>query len=635
MTRHGLGASCFPTSNSVALEPQFPFFPSISTSTTLEHSSVPGAIVDLNSRKSEISVYFMSVVCRHPRMVKGECWRVDKAYTHSDQFPDPQIDTIDQQVEKHLEEIRQLYQFRNKLVPINSLPSELLSRIFRFCISCINDKAQLGRSWSFITVSYVCSHWRDVALADPALWSTLDFFKPAWVPEMLRRSKAAPLTVRVTSDLFLDAKATDAVTTALQHMSRISELDLCINSCLLQLDGRLEMLPVVIDQDVPLLHTLSLSTKHICGVPEHIVPLPLDFMNGYAPRLRHLHMRNFRLPWESGLLKNLTSLKITITIPTTSPSLQQLTDVLARMPGLEVLELRGVLPADTIPFTVGAALPKLSSIMLKGDVTSCANFLEHISFPSTTTMSFICLVDNVNDAVLLAKVSPMLSHLSKYRRRLHSKIRSLNICSRYQGLSISAGHDPSTPWLQFVMEISINRVPTAELAVKILKTISPLTHIRSLSFDITWNFITKTSLQKLLFSMERVQVLQVQHCYGAADVFRELARTSTKSNSVVFFPSLKTLLLSDVDFDSDRDSTRLELEVLKDALMNRFEAKAKVKRLQLETCMNLSRGDVDSLREICQDVSWDGMEYFDYHDSEDDEDDIDSEMMDYYSGLYY
>ncbi|KDQ51401.1 hypothetical protein JAAARDRAFT_84031, partial [Jaapia argillacea MUCL 33604] len=104
---------------------------------------------------------------------------------------------IDSDITAHLESIRQLCTTRNSLMPISCLPPEVLANIFVQYAAQINLRSpsiSLGCSTDWwIAVTYVCRHWREVALATPRLWSSLSFQRPKWVPEMIIRSRMAPL----------------------------------------------------------------------------------------------------------------------------------------------------------------------------------------------------------------------------------------------------------------------------------------------------------------------------------------------------------------------------------------------------------------------------------------------------------
>ncbi|KAI0263251.1 hypothetical protein BC834DRAFT_785328, partial [Gloeopeniophorella convolvens] len=85
---------------------------------------------------------------------------------------------------------------RDALVPIYTLPPELLARIFHF--HALSHPPLIdGRSLGWIVDTHVCQHWRQVALGDGSLWSDIKgpSAKNRWIPEMVARSKDAPLSI--------------------------------------------------------------------------------------------------------------------------------------------------------------------------------------------------------------------------------------------------------------------------------------------------------------------------------------------------------------------------------------------------------------------------------------------------------
>ncbi|KAI0263255.1 hypothetical protein BC834DRAFT_791067, partial [Gloeopeniophorella convolvens] len=85
---------------------------------------------------------------------------------------------------------------RNALVPISILPPELLARIFHF--HALNDPPLVDdESLGWIVDTHVCRYWRQAALGDGSLWGDIKGFpaRNRWIPEMVARSKDAPLNV--------------------------------------------------------------------------------------------------------------------------------------------------------------------------------------------------------------------------------------------------------------------------------------------------------------------------------------------------------------------------------------------------------------------------------------------------------
>ncbi|KDQ51403.1 hypothetical protein JAAARDRAFT_140488, partial [Jaapia argillacea MUCL 33604] len=109
----------------------------------------------------------------------------------------PTLANIDSEIAAHLESIRQLCTKRNSLVPISRLPPEVLASIFVQHVAQNDLRSPLLSSgcsadW-WIAVTHVCKHWREVALATPMLWCSLPFQRSDLVPEMIVRSRMAPL----------------------------------------------------------------------------------------------------------------------------------------------------------------------------------------------------------------------------------------------------------------------------------------------------------------------------------------------------------------------------------------------------------------------------------------------------------
>ncbi|KAF9474922.1 hypothetical protein BDN70DRAFT_898576 [Pholiota conissans] len=93
---------------------------------------------------------------------------------------------------------------RNSLVPVSSLPPEILGEIF----SIVQGRPDYGDYDRFgsrrtdeyllhwIAVTHVCRRWRHIAIDLATLWIDLPIDYPEWVEEMIRRSKGCGLIVR-------------------------------------------------------------------------------------------------------------------------------------------------------------------------------------------------------------------------------------------------------------------------------------------------------------------------------------------------------------------------------------------------------------------------------------------------------
>ncbi|KAJ7766801.1 hypothetical protein B0H16DRAFT_373449 [Mycena metata] len=133
---------------------------------------------------------------------------------HSDGFIvecESKISSIDAQI-AGLQSLRAIE--RNKLgklkyrsTPLNVLPLEMLSEIFKFSVAAANQDDLLPRA---VVLSEVCHYWRQVALSLPSLWSELtievNVERPAEgyvqaTRAWLARSSPLPLSIDLFSDL--------------------------------------------------------------------------------------------------------------------------------------------------------------------------------------------------------------------------------------------------------------------------------------------------------------------------------------------------------------------------------------------------------------------------------------------------
>ncbi|THU76243.1 hypothetical protein K435DRAFT_879483 [Dendrothele bispora CBS 962.96] len=267
---------------------------------------------------------------------------------------------------------------------------------------------------------------------------------------MLKRSKMAPLTIKMT-DHFITPKGLEYVSATLHHMFRARELTLSLSK------EHFAKLFSDINQPAPLLHTLSLDASFANYMREPGVMLPEDFMDGHTPRLCNLELKDCHLPWNSPLLKNLTYLKLHQGDTAPLPSLEQFINILNRMPGLEVLDLKNVLPDNsTISSSLHSDLPRLRVLRLDGQATGCASTLNHTWFPSNTAIQIICSL-GVNDEpfnMLLLSLSEICCRFSS--SSLSDALRSLNVSMTDRGVLIDAGITTNTSRVQSWLRLSMS-----------------------------------------------------------------------------------------------------------------------------------------------------------------------------------
>ncbi|KAJ7612465.1 hypothetical protein DFH06DRAFT_149365 [Mycena polygramma] len=556
---------------------------------------------------------------------------------------------IDQEINKYRESIRTLQSRRNALSPIGKLPPEILSRIFLYCSN------PLSLYW-IKEVSHVSRHWRAVALGCPNLWSSPFFSQPKWADEMLKRSRAAPLTIK--ADLtYMTPKMINSVHSSLVQISRIGELDVKTGS---------RSVPELLNltDTAPYLHSLCLASPGYAQ-EEHFT-LPDTFLNGEAPRLRRLELTRFFMAWDSPLLSNLLHLKIHNPGPRARPSMKELTEAFERMPLLETLELDNALPviaagvsAVSVPSS-RISLPNLKRLIIANvSALECADTLNHLSFngDSAPTMRISCLADNSTVADFSALI-PALSNVQSTTTAVRN-LRSLSVNIGFGGMSIrgwscfvQSGDPPrSLPfldldfkWMRFMREESegLMAFTCKSLPLRGLRGLKLSTDIHEVETK-TWvrvfgDLPTLSSIRLhgqaahfIAALREDVLVDGVKQVAPAPTVKPVVGRRASLRNvraevfGGLFFPALHDLILEDTDLGEPM------LDTLETTLMERCERKQELWTLTLKECTHLQLDVVERLRDVCTDVRWDNLEL---GFSDEEESDIDDGYGYGYGGVY-
>ena len=311
---------------------------------------------------------------------------------------------------------------RNDFSLIGRLPPEILSHIFSFH-AIQNQPNPPGLGW--ITVTHVCRRWRQVALADPGLWSTVVFDLGAeWAEEMLARSKAA--LISYCRDLSYQrlsrrTRSLDDEVTLGEHLPHVRRLVLSGDT----------------DSLAPALRALTTPAPHLESLEllrneprlyELRVALPSDLFARDAPKLRRVTLCSFAVPWDDSPLSffGLTHLDIRIRLPPTVPfpssasavhrdllsipTLEQLLSMLEAMPALQELTLGNCLPPAGSTASRVVPLRHMSKLSLDGLLPQIVAVLERVSLPSSASLSLRCPDHNLLDRLLDTLISILASH---------------------------------------------------------------------------------------------------------------------------------------------------------------------------------------------------------------------------------
>ena len=105
-----------------------------------------------------------------------------------------QLETIDSEINSlkasFRESLRVLSRRRNELVPISSLPTEIITEIILLASA---QRRNVRLAW--LNVAHICHQWREIVLNQPLFWSHINVtnLTSAGAAEMLTRAKEVPL----------------------------------------------------------------------------------------------------------------------------------------------------------------------------------------------------------------------------------------------------------------------------------------------------------------------------------------------------------------------------------------------------------------------------------------------------------
>ena len=242
---------------------------------------------------------------------------------------------MDEEITKQMSLLCNLRARRNTFLPVFRLPPETLAIIFIHSARDYHKKKRpsILRIPDWINVSYVCRHWRDVALSCPTLWTYLFTVSLRWTEELLARSRQALLKIRVPFRRRHGLCWSSLMSKLMNHVDRIQELHLHLPTAALAafLTKRLLRAP----------HLQHLDLKVLGADPS--VGLPSVLFPGCTPALRILELTQCAVPLYRHAPSGLTMLSLCQVSFRSDNDTEALRLVLSRLPNLAVLYFQGPL----------------------------------------------------------------------------------------------------------------------------------------------------------------------------------------------------------------------------------------------------------------------------------------------------
>ena len=534
--------------------------------------------------------------------------------------------TIDKEIEKMEEVVRALKARRNRLAAISRLPVEVLSEIFAWRATTLTSGSK-QLEW-IKEVTHISRHWRAVAIGCPRLWTSIVFSRPAWVEEMLKRSKIGTLVIDARLGYDPARESVEAACLAVSNISRVRKLTMDAGG------DSLHKVFKNVPKSAPILQALVLSAS-----PDWVnrrvfhYTVPSELFGDDTSQLRRLELTDCDINWASPLLRGLTHLKLHKTsIYTSRPSTALFLDVLRQLPALRSLDLQDVLPngSSVVSQQRIVILPPLKYLNISGSVAECSNALRHLSLSSSAVVKLTCqrMTASSDLSNILTFISGLWGTIPRAGKQHCCPIRSLmikidNNTSGGLGLQTWPTQLPKVECaipsitLQFygAQDRRGDVVRYMDKVIRETCAALPLEQLVMLgvSTDIQLEQRTWASTFGKLASLSSIHVTEASlSSLVSAMTADTISSNSAKWQSLhtvqaallprpaVSFPSLRSLTIKNIWLIRKH----ADFIALKDCLMKRSEKKVQMRSLKLYDCYPLSKECIKELEEIVVNVTY-------------------------------
>ncbi|KAF9500596.1 hypothetical protein BDN71DRAFT_1439987 [Pleurotus eryngii] len=478
---------------------------------------------------------------------------------------------IDAEIAVHEAAIRHLRHCRNTHSSIYRLPSEIAATIFLLV------KFELGQG-AVGHISGVCRQWREILLASPRIWSSINVSRVESVLELLKRSKSVPLKIKCEEHSCTEPhrRAAEAV---MAEVGRIQDLNLSLPP-----KDLVDFLRLNGDASASMIEHLQLKAVD----PPESFSLPRDIMRREMPSLRLLDLTDMVISSQLPMLPHLTCLRISCHRIHGSLLLSSLRCT----PKLKELHVEGGLVMDGPmgPLTGPVQLPNLTQIIIiPVDLESAAVF-ANIEYPPRASVFF--RLDRQH------RGEPDLSALVAMSRRFQiaplpidtAKLRCPS--SGQPQIFIGSTHH-SGPW-QLTLLLNVESRYGSATCITLCSALSlgDVTILR-LSAPIDMNPTELTSFYRLF---PRVQSLHWE--FTSILKFRTLMKSLSAELPL---PALEVLHLSTSKFIAEGAEL---FEALKGFLKERKNLGTPITTTVIRMC-SITEEAVEELKEFTE-VDWDG-----------------------------
>ena len=450
---------------------------------------------------------------------------------------------------------------RNSFLPVFRLPPELLATVF---VHGARDHYESDNGGHFtpyipawVNVSYVCRHWRNIALNSPALWAYHFNTSLRWTEELLLRSKQASLKICIYphhehEELY---SWQDLLDNLLKHSERIQELQLDIPAFLhpdklFLCASRLEKLEINLEGE-----------ESICTIT-----------GGDKLPLHTLKLSNCSLPWYS---LNLSGLKTLSLSNVYSPSPLNMVEFLAVLGSMQYIttlhvnhvltDAHGFLPSGGLDTSQNINLPCLVDLAIGAPLSTVIVLLSCVNIPRMRLLQLGPLYEAGSSVSDYAPISSFIAQ--RFSQQSSGLIfRSLAIDAWVPSLTFGLYHDFLSPNAEMCSNIPLRILPEDLSFIHDIHCSLSLTNIQSLHISAI-NFLSPNIYRDILGYVDALQYMKLSDGYIPELSLRCLAVPESNENlgrqhipdqdptsGHTFVPALEELELESIMFAAEHTS---------------------------------------------------------------------------------
>ncbi|EKM51914.1 uncharacterized protein PHACADRAFT_262326 [Phanerochaete carnosa HHB-10118-sp] len=572
---------------------------------------------------------------------------------------DDAIAAHDREIARLVEEKRLLRTRRNTLAPINQhLPPEMLSEVFLSLFRLHRDSwgaaVRLPLPHNWLTATFVCQHWRNIALRTPSLWTHIILTRSDNKPERIlrlhewvKRSGRLPLTIEqlelvLNLDLISYTFGPSIMSLIMQVASRIQRLAMTFGG------------PIITHavHEGRTLDSPSLESIAVVQTPK-LAPNSYKILREYLwPAIRSLRCMQTSPSLLQALIRNtLTTLYVKECTP--PPTIGEWLLILGSLPSLAHLTLIRSVSQDNVTSKTGmeVGLPALRHLWIRdreGGISS-AQLLSCIAIPNNVR-AHIAGDEPVQEAgarAILAQVAAKAAGEGIIGEPWNARVCvadyshgpgdqhhiTLILYTMNRPLRPDADKDMSDQNTGFSVTLALGRnTSMREPITRAFYSLISLSEVEGLMFR---GSIKKAETFSSLLQPQMVrQVEAYTQCYTATRLLR-LLQTGTAVNDTLSFPypELHRLTLTIVSrrnyAHSGSHHAQTFVRLLADTLEERAKHGLRTRHLTLTYCVqiNMTACEEDFARlrglvkdfHILQSVHDTGEEYTDEEDDSDEE----------------